>query len=235
MELSTKALANRIVVALIMALSVAIIGLLAMDLRKTNLHSIEGLFTGFFEDVKTTTIDIVDINSWVRPKDNSKAPTINSEVGLKLTAKTVTATPTQEAVAQAPPPAPKSTATVAAAPASPVSVPAPPDLYAWGNCTWWVAKRRAQVNEPIPNSWGNADTWAERASAQGYLIDHNPSPGAIMQIPWSDGGLGHVAFVENVNPDGSWRISEMNVIGLGRVDYRVEPAAVASQYNFIHT
>ena len=34
----------------------------------------------------------------------------------------------------------------------------PGDLYAWGNCTWWVSIRRSQIDDPIPNTWGNAAT-----------------------------------------------------------------------------
>jgi surface antigen len=110
----------------------------------------------------------------------------------------------------------------------------PGDYYAWGNCTWWAAMRRSQIGEPIPNSWGNAATWAVRAQADGYLVDHTPSYGAIMQIPYVDHGLGHVAFVESVNPsDGSWTISEMNVEGLDVVDYKTLTAADAASYNFI--
>ena len=111
----------------------------------------------------------------------------------------------------------------------------PGDEYAWGNCTWWVFIRRSQIGELIPNSWGNAATWAVRAQADGYLVDHTPAYGAIMQISDVDGGLGHVAFVESVNPDGSWTISEMNVKGLDVVDYKTLSAADAAGYSFIHT
>jgi surface antigen len=110
----------------------------------------------------------------------------------------------------------------------------PGDYYDWGNCTWWVAIRRSQIGEPIPNSWGNAATWASRAQADGYLVDHTPSYGAIMQTPFVDNGLGHVAFVESVNSDGSWTISEMNVKGLDVVDYRTLSLIEAAGYNFIH-
>jgi surface antigen len=111
----------------------------------------------------------------------------------------------------------------------------PGDYYAWGNCTWWVFIERSQMGEPIPNGWGNAATWAIRAAADGYLVDHNPSYGAIMQTSSVDGGLGHVAFVESVNSDGSWTISEMNVKGLDVVDERTMSAAEAMNYDFIHT
>jgi surface antigen len=94
---------------------------------------------------------------------------------------------------------------------------------------------RAQIGEPIPSSWGNAATWAIRAAADGYLVNNTPSYGAIMQISNVDGGLGHVAFVESVSPDGSWTISEMNVKGLDVVDQKTLSAAAAASYSFIHT
>jgi surface antigen len=111
----------------------------------------------------------------------------------------------------------------------------PGDTYALGNCTYWVFARRAQVGEAIPTSWGNAATWAPRAVLDGYTVDHTPSQYAIMQTPNSAGGLGHVAFVESVDPDGTWNISEMNVEGLYIVDHKAMPASAAANYNFIHT
>jgi peptidoglycan endopeptidase LytE len=55
-----------------------------------------------------------------------------------------------------------------------------------------------------------------------------------MQISNVDGGLGHVAFVESVDPDGTWHISEMNVLGLDIIDYKAEVSSDALNYNFIH-
>jgi surface antigen len=110
----------------------------------------------------------------------------------------------------------------------------PGDLYDYGNCTYWVAMRRAQIGEPIPNTWGNAATWAVRAMFDGYVVDHTPSTHAIMQIPGVANGLGHVAFVESVDTDGTWHISEMNVVGFDEVDYTVMPATAVRYYSFIH-
>ncbi len=112
----------------------------------------------------------------------------------------------------------------------------PSDRYDYGNCTYWVALRRMQVGLPIPNTWGNAITWASRAARYGgYTINHTPARFAIMQDPNALGGLGHVAFVESVNSlTGQWTISEMNRVGWDEVDYRTLSAAAASQYNFIH-
>jgi len=109
------------------------------------------------------------------------------------------------------------------------------DTYAWGNCTYWVYALRLQAGDPIPTTWGNAATWAPRAAADGYLVDHTPSVGAIMQTPDSAGGLGHVTYVTAVDPvTGQWMTSEMNVKGLDIVDTRTLSASTAAGYNFIH-
>jgi len=108
------------------------------------------------------------------------------------------------------------------------------DEYAFGNCTYWVFLLRAQINDPIPNTWGNAITWATRAKSDGYTVDQIPSYSAIMVDVNAPGGLGHVAFVENVDQSGNWTISEMNRVGFDEVDTRTLPASAEVSYYFIH-
>ncbi len=109
------------------------------------------------------------------------------------------------------------------------------DTYAWGNCTYWVYALREEAGDPIPTTWGNAAQWASYAATDGYVVDHLPSVGSIMQTPDSAGGLGHVAYVTAVDPaTGRWTISEMNVKGLDVVDVAVYAADYAPRYNFIH-
>jgi surface antigen len=108
----------------------------------------------------------------------------------------------------------------------------PKDSYDYGFCTYWAALRRIQAGLPIPNLWGNANTWDDNARAAGYFVDHSPAPNSIMQT--DAGPLGHVAFVESVGTDGSWTISEMNFKGWDEVDSRTLPAAADKLYNFIH-
>ena len=49
------------------------------------------------------------------------------------------------------------------------------------------------------------------------------------------GSLGHVAYVESVNSDGSITISEMNYTnGPYNMNYRTIPASEVSSYAFIH-
>jgi surface antigen len=175
---------------------------------------------------------ITDVGSFVKPSEDDKLQVITPVAAIP--AAKVTPTP---APAAAPAPAPINPVPVSSGVATsiaPISQPATADLYAWGNCTWWASARRSETGNPIPNTWGNAATWASRAAQDGYSVDHNPSPGAIMQTSRSAGGLGHVAFVESVDPDGTWHISEMNSVGLNVVDYRARSMADAAVYNFIH-
>lgn len=104
--------------------------------------------------------------------------------------------------------------------------------YAFGNCTWYVYERRAQLGRPIGSFWGNAATWASYARAAGYPVNNTPAVGAIMQ---NGGGYGHVAIVESVNSDGSITISEMNYAGnFNRVTSRTVSASTAAGFNYIH-
>ena len=107
------------------------------------------------------------------------------------------------------------------------------DTYAWGNCTYWAYALRLKYGNPIPTTWGNADTWDDRAIADGYVVDHTPAVGAVYQTDAGD--LGHVAFVSIVDPKtGDWAISEMNAKGLDVVSTRTFNAGAALFYNFIH-
>jgi N-acetylmuramoyl-L-alanine amidase len=98
-------------------------------------------------------------------------------------------------------------------------------LYPFGQCTWYVNTRRSAP-------WGgNAWEWYGRARAFGRPEGPAPRVGAVM-VTWENPYWGHVAYVEKVNSDGSWLVSEMNYYGAegggwGRVDYRrVVPGTV---------
>ena len=107
------------------------------------------------------------------------------------------------------------------------------DRYAFGNCTYWVYLLRYKLKDPIPSNWGNAIDWNINALKDGYLVDHNPSPGSIMQDPNAPGGLGHVALVIKVTSN-SFTISEMNRVGFDEVDTRAINIDQVNKYNFIH-
>jgi surface antigen len=88
-----------------------------------------------------------------------------------------------------------------------------------GQCTAYVAAR-------FPVTWrGNAIEWAAAARAQGYLVNKEPAPGAILQTTensWGSKGAGHVAYIDAV-VDGQMFISEQNYQGWGIVSKRTLP------------
>ena len=55
------------------------------------------------------------------------------------------------------------------------------NTYAWGNCTWWSYAMRQWAGSPIPNTWGNANTWDDYARAQNYAVNNTPAVGAVFQ------------------------------------------------------
>lgn len=103
--------------------------------------------------------------------------------------------------------------------------------YDFGNCTWYVANRRAEVGEPIPANLGNASTWYYIAQQEGLPTGSTPQVHAVL---WFGYYADHVAFVESVNPDGSIVISEMNRDGFDVVDTRTMSAAEAASYKYIY-
>lgn len=107
------------------------------------------------------------------------------------------------------------------------------NLYDWGQCTYHVFNKRAQIGKGISTYWWNANSWDTGAAADGYTVDHKATVGSILQS--DQGYYGHVAFVESVNSNGSITISEMNYgASPGIVTYRTIPASQVSSYKYIH-
>lgn len=101
--------------------------------------------------------------------------------------------------------------------------------YGAGQCTQWAWSKRRD----LPSTLGNANTWAARAAAAGYVVNRTPSAGAVFQT--SSGWYGHVGYVEAVNGDGSITVTEMNY---GYSPYLVIratiPAGSVGNFNYIH-
>lgn len=91
-----------------------------------------------------------------------------------------------------------------------------------GWCTYLPATKRRVT-------WrGDAGYWYDNAKAQGYAVGPTPNVGAIM-VTW-ESYLGHVAYVETVNADGSWTVSEMNYVGFDVIDLRtIKPGQLGSR------
>jgi LysM repeat protein len=99
--------------------------------------------------------------------------------------------------------------------------------FTYGQCTWYVASRRY-----VP--WtGDAWMWWANARAMGYPEGQVPEPGAIM-VTWESVIFGHVAYVEQVNSDGSFVISEMNYRAWNVIDERTLHARDVPLIGFIY-
>jgi LysM repeat protein len=91
-----------------------------------------------------------------------------------------------------------------------------------GWCTYYVATKRNVT-------WnGDAGYWYQNAAYQGYPVGPKPKVGAIM-VTW-ESWAGHVSYVEAVNPDGSWVVSEMNWVAFNVIDERtIKPGQLGSR------
>jgi N-acetylmuramoyl-L-alanine amidase len=90
--------------------------------------------------------------------------------------------------------------------------PYPATGFPVGWCTYYVATKRNVT-------WrGDAGWWYQNAAAQGYPVGSVPRPGSIM-VTW-ESWAGHVAYVESVNADGSWIVTEMNWVSFDVIDER---------------
>jgi|GEM_PF-5243122 len=153
-----------------------------------------------------------------------------AEQGQSATAKTITSTRSATAATVAPTPI-QSTASVTTLPATDQPSEASPSQsvqytatgYAYGQCTWYVSKRR-----PIPQNWGNARDWLNGSKRAGFTTGKNARPGAIGQT--TVGRWGHVVYVEQVQ-DGKVYVSEMNYVGWNRLSYRWAPE---SEFSYIY-
>lgn len=99
--------------------------------------------------------------------------------------------------------------------------------FTYGQCTWYVASRRY-----VP--WtGDAWMWYGNARAMGYAEGQVPEPGAIM-VTWESLIYGHVAYVEQVNADGSFVVSEMNFKAWDVIDERTLTVKEVPLIGFIY-
>ena len=109
----------------------------------------------------------------------------------------------------------------------------------FGQCTYYMYNRFAQLGAPIrTTALGNAAEWPANAAAAGYGVSSTPRAGTAIVFQRGVGGAdpvyGHVGFVERVNADGSLFISEMNVQGVNVISTRTIPAGVAAQATYIN-
>ncbi|KAK9763027.1 hypothetical protein K7432_010676 [Basidiobolus ranarum] len=84
-----------------------------------------------------------------------------------------------------------------------------------GQCTDWADARYAQITGHHTTWWGDARFWAIRAANAGWVVSKTPKVPSIIVIQPGYQGVGsdgHVAVVEEINPDGSVYTSDYNYI-----------------------
>ncbi|MFC3419366.1 CHAP domain-containing protein [Salinicoccus hispanicus] len=106
------------------------------------------------------------------------------------------------------------------------------NTYDEGECTYYVFDKVKTQGDMIETSWRHAEFWAARAKTDGYTVNDEPAEGAILQT--SRGEIGHVAYIETVNEDGSIDISEMNYREPYEVTERTITADRIDEYAYIH-
>ncbi|MFD2829453.1 CHAP domain-containing protein [Corticicoccus populi] len=106
------------------------------------------------------------------------------------------------------------------------------NTYENGECTYYVFDRVRDDGNKIERRWHDAEKWAERAEADGYIVNDAPKTGSILQT--EEGPIGHVAYVERINDDGSVEISEMNLREPYEITERIIEADEIEDYNYIH-
>lgn len=113
------------------------------------------------------------------------------------------------------------------------------NTYPVGQCTWYVCNRLQETglctDSATYNYNGNGQDWVKSLVAKGWKKSDKPKEGAVMS---TFGGAdqtmpeyGHVSFVEHVNSDGTFLVSECNYAGVqNKVHYRV--CSPQSYYSF---
>ncbi len=92
------------------------------------------------------------------------------------------------------------------------------NTYPVGQCTWYVYNRLVEAGAPHYNWLGNGQDWVRNLVARGWTFSDKPVAGAVCSTA---GGFdytyplyGHVSYVEHVNEDGTFLVSECNVSGV---------------------
>jgi surface antigen len=97
-------------------------------------------------------------------------------------------------------------------------------------CTSFVAFRLNNTNGVAFSDfyggpqWGNANTWGPAAMSLGIPVNSTPAVGSVAWNAADSGGtgsLGHVAWVANVEPNGTVDVEEYDYNTLGGYDVRV--------------
>lgn len=106
------------------------------------------------------------------------------------------------------------------------------NTYDKGECTYYVFDKVKADGNMIESSWRDAEHWAYKSEEDGYVVNNTPKEGALLQT--DTGPIGHVAYIEHINEDGSIHISEMNLHEAYEITERTIDSEQLETYQFIH-
>ncbi|MGM0207889.1 peptidoglycan DL-endopeptidase CwlO [Enterococcus sp. DIV0421] len=113
------------------------------------------------------------------------------------------------------------------------------NMYAWGQCTWYVKS----VAPWVGTYWGNGAQWGASAAADGYTVNGTPAAGAVVVFAagqsvggeWTaDPVYGHVAYVESYNPSNNTITISQGGMGFDSPGGPNRATMNASGYTYIH-
>lgn len=113
------------------------------------------------------------------------------------------------------------------------------NMYAVGQCTWYVKNRAPWVG----TYWGNGAQWGASAAADGYTVNGTPAAGAVVVFAagqsvggeWTaDGTYGHVAYVESYDPASNTITISQGGMGFPSPTGPNTATMNASGYTYIH-
>ena len=109
------------------------------------------------------------------------------------------------------------------------------NTYPVGQCTWYVYNRLVDAGAPRHNWLGNGQDWVRSLIAKGWTFSDQPVAGAVMStkggFDHTSAEYGHVSYVEYVNEDGTFLVSECNWAGVQNQIHWAEKKN-ASYYTF---
>jgi surface antigen len=100
--------------------------------------------------------------------------------------------------------------------------------YEYRNCTDYVQWKESTIGVPVPSTWGNGGQWYDHAPANKQSTTPKAWDAAV-----KPGAVGHVAFVESVNSDGTITVSEYNHDTHGGGDTRTGTASSMGFTEFV--
>jgi len=102
--------------------------------------------------------------------------------------------------------------------------------YEYRNCTDYVQWQESQspINVSVPTNWGNGGQWYDNAPSNEQTTTPKAWDAAV--VP---GSVGHVAFVQSVNTDGTITVTEYNQQGQGHGGTRTGSASSMGFTKFV--